>query len=70
MVPWIIIGLVLLFLFLILSVKNPSLRQMGMGKRVLPNDKPVYIDPPTVYFNEPILYSEWPQAPFEISSSL
>ena len=70
MMPWIIIGFVLLVLFLVLNVKNPSPRQMVKGGRVLPNDKPVYIDPQTVYFNEPILYSEWPQAPCEISSSL
>lgn len=32
-----------------------------------PRSKPVYIDDPTLYLNQPIRYSEWDQ---EISSSL
>lgn len=62
MVPLIIIGFVVLAVFLILSV-NPRPRQMSKKERVLPNNKPVYIDPPTVYFDEDITYSEWPQEP-------
>ena len=45
-------------------------QQQQNEREVAPRQKPVYIDPVTVYLNEPILYDEWPQAPCEISSSL
>lgn len=52
-----------------LIFKKP-MEQQQKEHEVAPRQKPVYIDPVTVYLNEPILYNEWPQAPCEISSSL
>jgi hypothetical protein len=62
----IIVILLLIALYFIFSKKDAK-EPPERGGRVLPNSKPVYIDPPSVYFNEPITYSEWPQ---EITSSL
>ena len=67
---WLLVALVVLALFFIATKKDVVSQREKRPERVLPNCKPVYLDPPTVYFNEPILYSEWPQAPLEISSSL
>jgi len=62
----IIIVLLLLLVFIVFfSTNKPS--KTIIKENVVPRYKPVYIDPPTSYFNEPILYSEWDQ---EISSSL
>jgi hypothetical protein len=66
---WVVIALLVLAFFLIATKKDVAQREKR-PERVVPNCKPVYLDPPSVYFNEPILYSEWPQAPLEISSSL
>ena len=62
----VLLVLVILFFFL----QEPEIKQQEQGVEPnikVPRDKPVYIDPPTAYLNEPILYTEWDQ---EISSSL
>jgi len=59
-----IILLLIIILGFLVFVKKPMEQQEEFNKL------PVYIDPRTVYLNEPILYDEWPQAPCEISSSL
>lgn len=64
----VIIVLLLLILF-VSQIKQPEPLQQPVRKDV-PRYYPVYIDHSTEYLNEPILYSEWPQAPLEISSSL
>ena len=61
----IIIILVLVFLIIFPMETNSTYTGNQQPRRF-----PVYIDPSTIYLNEPILYSEWPQAPLEISSSL
>lgn len=63
-----IIILVVLVILLILPVTRVSTYSAPQQQQ--PRRFPVYIDPSTIYLNEPILYSEWPQAPLEISSSL
>lgn len=64
----IIIVLLLLLVFIVFASTNkPSSNKTLIKENVVPRYKPVYIDPPTSYLNEPILYSEWDQ---EISSSL
>ena len=65
---FIILLLIIILGFLIF--KKPMEQQQQNEREVAPRQKPVYIDPVTVYLNEPILYDEWPQAPCEISSSL
>jgi len=61
-----IILLLIIILGFLVFVKKP----MEQQEEEEFNKLPVYIDPRTVYLNEPILYDEWPQAPCEISSSL
>jgi len=66
-----IILLLIIILGFLVFVKKPMEQQEEEEEfNKLPREKPVYIDPRTVYLNEPILYDEWPQAPCEISSSL
>jgi hypothetical protein len=65
-----IILLLIIILGFLVFVKKPMEQQEEEEFNKLPREKPVYIDPRTVYLNEPILYDEWPQAPCEISSSL
>jgi hypothetical protein len=60
----IIVVLIVALLFLFF-VQAPTQEQEE--EVVILRDRPVYIDHPTEYLNEPILYSEWNQ---EISSSL
>jgi hypothetical protein len=57
-----------LFVFLFLR-KNNQVQAMGVQEKrnPVPRCRPVYVDPPTVYLDEPITYTEWDQ---EISSSL
>jgi hypothetical protein len=60
-----------LLIILFFLLKKPVVEQEVIyNNNMVPRQKPVYIDPVTVYLNEPILYDEWPQAPCEISSSL
>ena len=66
----IIIILVLVFLIIFPMETNSTYTGNQLQPQQQPRRFPVYIDPSTIYLNEPILYSEWPQAPLEISSSL
>ena len=66
----VIIVLLILILF-VLQIKQPQeVTAPPICEEDMPRYYPVYIDHSTTYLNEPILYSEWPQAPLEISSSL
>ena len=62
--------MLIIILGFLVFVKKPMDQQEEEKVNTVPRQKPVYIDPVTVYVNEPILYDEWPQAPCEISSSL
>ena len=62
-----VVLLVLVILFFFLHEQKPKIKQLVEPNIKVPREKPVYIDPPTAYLNEPILYTEWDQ---EISSSL
>ena len=65
-----VVLLVLVILFFFLHEQKSEIKQQEQGVEPIikvPREKPVYIDPPTAYLNEPILYTEWDQ---EISSSL
>ena len=59
-----LIIILLLLILIVLIVKKKAQADLGIS---IPRKLPVYIDSPTLYLNEQILYSEWPQ---EISSSL
>jgi len=65
-----IIALVL-FVFFVLKMPSASCKQEAHWDKhydhVVPREYPVYLDAQTPYYNEQIMYSEWPQ---EISSSL
>ena len=65
-----LIIIVLLLVILLVLFTNKKSQQLVAPPQQKPRRFPVYIDPSTIYLNEPILYSEWPQAPLEISSSL
>jgi len=65
-----LIIIVLLLVILLIISTNKNSQQLMAPHQEKPRRFPVYIDPSTIYLNEPILYSEWPQAPLEISSSL
>jgi len=61
----ILLAVVAAVLFLFFVKQNPQV--IARESVDAPRRKPVYIDQPTVYLNEPITYTEWNQ---EISSSL
>ena len=60
--------LVIVAVLLILFLNSKKQTQVQLEERIaVPRVRPVYIDQPTVYLDEPIKYTEWDQ---EISSSL
>jgi hypothetical protein len=60
--------LVIVAVLLILFLNSKKQTQVQLEERkAVPRVRPVYIDQPTVYLDEPIKYTEWDQ---EISSSL
>jgi hypothetical protein len=63
----VILVLVAVLLFLVSRKVPPVLVQVQETPNFVPRARPVYIDQPTVYFNQPITYTEWDR---EISSSL
>ena len=55
--------LVILLLLVLVFVRPIQQHEFTFFDNVAPRLRPVYIDQPTVYFNEDITYSEWPQEP-------
>ena len=62
----VIVALALVVIFFVMKQK-PQVTQTRIKENKVPRLRPVYIDHPTAYLNEPITYTEWDQ---EISSSL
>jgi len=58
-----IVLLVILLLLVLVFVRPIKEHEYTFFDNVAPRLRPVYIDQPTVYFNEDITYSEWPQEP-------
>lgn len=69
---FVFIAVLLLFVFFVFKMKSTPLRKPEAHwdkhyDHVVPREYPVYLDAQTPYYNEQIMYGEWPQ---EISSSL
>ena len=63
----IIIVVIILVVFFMFKQKTQVATQVQEKRNAAPRCKPVYIDQPAVYLDEPIKYTEWDQ---KISSSL
>ena len=68
---FVFIAVLLLFVFFVFKMNTTPLHKEAHWDKhydhVVPREYPVYLDAQTPYYNEQIMYGEWPQ---EISSSL
>ena len=62
-----ILLLVLMFIAVVIVFTKGPKEEAQRQDHVVPRYYPVYLDAQTPYYNEQIMYGEWPQ---EISSSL